>query len=91
LTADEDEEVSFENKKLAVNPSRNSVRNPPFYVSMKIMDKIAHCCLIDGGSRPNVMSNIIMEELGMSCTNENSKNMLAYNNQQKSTIGEIKM
>jgi hypothetical protein len=31
-----------------------------------------------------------MEELGLSCTNENSRNMLAYNNQQQSTIGEIK-
>jgi hypothetical protein len=57
---------------------------------MKIMDKITHCCLIDGGSGPNVMSKIIMEELGLSCTNENSKSMLSYNSQQHATIGEIK-
>jgi hypothetical protein len=31
-----------------------------------------------------------MEELGLSFTNENSKNMLAYNNKQQATIGEIK-
>jgi hypothetical protein len=36
------------------------------------------------------MSKIIMEELGLSCTNENVRSMLSYNNQQKSTIGEIK-
>jgi hypothetical protein len=30
-----------------------------------------------------------MEELGLSCTNENSRSMLSYNNQQQTTIGEI--
>jgi hypothetical protein len=54
------------------------------------MDKIAHCCLIDGGSSPSVISKIIMEELVLSCTNENSRSMLSYNNFQQSTIGEIK-
>lgn len=54
------------------------------------MNKISHCCLIDGGSRPNVMSKIIMEELGLSCTNKNSRNMLAFNKQKQPTIGEIK-
>jgi hypothetical protein len=54
------------------------------------MDRIAHCCLIDGRYGPSVMSKIIMEELGLSCTNENVRSMLCYNNQQKSTIGEIK-
>jgi hypothetical protein len=76
--------------KVVVNNPRSYVKNPPFYVSVKIMDKISHCCLIDGGSGPNVMSNIIMEELGLSCTNENSKSMLSYNSQQQVTIGEIK-
>jgi hypothetical protein len=54
------------------------------------MDKIAHCCLIDGGSGPSVMSKIIMEELGFSCTNENTRSMLSYNSLQQTTIGEIK-
>jgi hypothetical protein len=76
--------------KVGVYNPRSYVKNPPFYVSSKIMDKIAHCCLIDGGSGPNVMSKIIMEELGLSCTNENSKSMLSYNSQQQVTIGEIK-
>jgi hypothetical protein len=31
-----------------------------------------------------------MEELGLSCTNENARSMFSYNNQQQSTIGEIK-
>lgn len=67
-----------------------SPKNPPFYVSMKIMDKISHCCLIDGGSRPNMILKKIMEELGLSCTNDNPRNMLAFNKQRQSTIGEIK-
>jgi hypothetical protein len=54
------------------------------------MDKIAHCFLIDGGSSPSVMSKIIMEELGLSCTNENSRSILSYNSLEKSIIGEIK-
>jgi len=39
---------------------------------------------------PQFMSNIIMEELGLSCTNENSKSMLSYNSKQQPTIIEIK-
>lgn len=58
-----------------------SPKNPPFYISMKIMDKISHYCLIDGGSRPNVISNKIMEELGLSRSNENPRNMLVFNKQ----------
>jgi hypothetical protein len=76
--------------RIGVNNFRNPVKNPPFYISVKIMDRIAHCCLIDGGSGPSVMSKIIMEELGLSCTNENMRSMFSYNNQQQSTIGEIK-
>jgi hypothetical protein len=54
------------------------------------MNKISHCCLIDGGSGPSVMSKIIMEELGLYCTNENAKIMLSYNILQQTTIGDIK-
>jgi hypothetical protein len=72
LSEESNEEELYINKVVVHNP-RSYVKNPPFYVSVKIMDKIAHCCLIDGGSGPNVMSKIIMEELGLSCTNENSK------------------
>jgi hypothetical protein len=54
------------------------------------MDKIVHCCLIDGGSGPSVTSKIIMEEIGLSCTNENATSMLSYKSVQQTTIGEIK-
>jgi hypothetical protein len=33
--------------KLGVNYFRNSVKTPPFYISIKIMNGIAHCCLVD--------------------------------------------
>jgi hypothetical protein len=71
------------------NPT-SYVKNCPLYVSINIVDKISHCCLIDGGSGPNVMSNIIMEDLGLSYTNGNSKSMLSYNSQKQDTIGKIK-
>jgi hypothetical protein len=54
------------------------------------MDKIYHCCLIDGGLGPSVKSKIIMEELGLSCKNENARSILSYNSLQQSTIGKIK-
>jgi hypothetical protein len=76
--------------KISVNNFRNPIKNPLFYISVKIMDKIAHCCLIDGRSGPCVMSKIIMEDLDLSCTNKNSRSMLSYNSLHESTIGEIK-
>jgi hypothetical protein len=76
--------------KVGVHNFRYPVKNPPFDISVKIMDKIDHCCLIDGGSGPSVMSNIILEDLGLSCTNENATSMLSYNSLQQTTIGEIK-
>jgi hypothetical protein len=54
------------------------------------MDKITHYFLIDVSSGPSVMSKIIMEDLGLSCTNENAKSMLSYNSLQKMIMGEIK-
>jgi hypothetical protein len=84
LTKDHDEEESH------VNNFRRYVNYPPFYNSINILDIISHCCLIDVGSCPSVMSNIIMEELGLTCTNKNARSMLSYNNQQQSLNGDIK-
>jgi ribonuclease HI len=87
------EEISEEDysmNKVGVHNFRYPVKNPPFYISVKIMDKITHCCPIDGGSGPSVMLKITMEELGLSCTNENAKSILSYNSPQQTTIGEIK-
>jgi hypothetical protein len=83
------EEDLFVNK-VGVHNFRYPVKKTPFYISIKSMDKIVRCCLIDGGSGPSVMSKIIMEDLGLSCTNENAKSMLSYNSLQQMTIGEIK-
>jgi hypothetical protein len=46
--------------KVGVNNFRYPIKNPHFYISVKIMDKITHCFLIYGSSGPSVMSNIIM-------------------------------
>jgi hypothetical protein len=89
ITANLSEEAKEEDStvnKIGVNNFRHPLKNPPFFIFVKIMDKIAHCFLIDGGSGPSVMSKIIMEELGLSCTNESSRSMLSYNNMQQSTI-----
>jgi len=67
--------------KVGVYITKSYAKNSLLYVSIKIMEKITHYCLIDCRSGPNVMSNIIMKELGLSCTNDNSKRMFSYNSQ----------
>jgi len=83
------EEDSETSEIVGVVFTQSHLKNPMFYVSMKIMENIAHCCHIDGGLCPNSMSKTIMEELGLSCTNENPRNMLDFNKQHQSTIKEI--
>jgi hypothetical protein len=86
------EEVNEEDSsmnKVGVHNFIHPIKIPPFYISVNIMDKIIHCCLINSSSGPSVMSNIIMEELVLSCTNENDRSMLSYNTLQQTTIGEI--
>jgi hypothetical protein len=93
VVANLSEEVNEEDSsvnKVGVHKFRYPIKNPPFYISVKIMDKFAQCCLIDDSSGPSVISKIIMEELGVSCTNENARSMLSYNSLQQMTIGEIK-
>ena len=68
ISEEVDEEDSSVNK-VGVHKFRYLVKNPRFYISVQIMDKIAHCCLIDGGSGPSVMSKTIMEEIGLYFTN----------------------
>jgi hypothetical protein len=85
IVANISKEVSKEDSsvnKVGVHNFRNPIKNPPFYISIKIMDKITHCFLIDGGAVPSVMSKIIMEELGLSCKNENTRSMISYNSLQ---------
>jgi hypothetical protein len=89
LSEEVNEDDSFVNK-VGVHNFRYPLKNHPFYISVKIMDKITHCCLIDGGSGPSLISKIIMEKLGLSCTNENARIILSYNSLQQTTIGEIK-
>ena len=89
LSKEVNEEDSSINK-VGVHKFRYPVKNSPFYISIKIMDKIVHYFLIDGGSGPSVMSKIIMEELGLSFTNENARSMISYDILQQTTIGEIK-
>jgi len=83
------EEQYSEREVNATIPSRPEPKYPPFYVSIKIMWKIAHSCLIDGGSSPNIMSKVIMEQLGLNCTGE-ARNMLTFNKKVQRTIGQIK-
>ena len=83
------EEQYSEREVNAAFLSRLEPKYPPFYVSMKIMGKIVHSYLIDGGSSPNIMSKVIMEKLGLTCTGE-ARNMLTFNKKVQPAIGQIK-
>jgi hypothetical protein len=61
------EEVKEEDSsvnKVGVHSFRHPVKNSTFFIYVKIMEKIVHCCLIDGGLGLSIMSKIIMEDLG---------------------------
>jgi hypothetical protein len=52
VVANFSEEVNEEDSsvnKVGVHNFRYPIKNTPFYISVKVMDKIAHCFLIDGG------------------------------------------
>jgi hypothetical protein len=68
LSKEVGEEDSLVNK-VGVHNFRQPVKKNLFYIYVKIMDNISRYCLIEGGSGPSVISKIIMEELGLSCTN----------------------
>jgi hypothetical protein len=54
LSEEVNEEDSFVNK-VGVHNFRYPIKNPLFYIFVKIMDTISHSCLIDGSSGPSVM------------------------------------
>jgi hypothetical protein len=72
--------------KVGVHNFRYLVKKPPFYIFVKIMDNISHYFLIYGGSGPSVMSKIIMEELGLSCTNKNVTLVLCAHPEIRTTL-----
>lgn len=41
---------------------------PPFYLSLKIHDKLLHNCLLDSGASNNLTLKQVMEELGLEVT-----------------------
>jgi hypothetical protein len=40
----------------------------PFYISLNVHDKFLHNCLMDSGSSHNVITKVVMEELGLEIT-----------------------
>jgi hypothetical protein len=51
---EESKEEDSNVNKIGVNNFRKPIKNPPFYIYVNTIDKIAHCCLIDGGSSLSV-------------------------------------
>jgi len=83
------EDQYYEREVNVASPSRPEPKYPTFYVSMKIMGKIAHSCLIDGGSSANIMSKVIMEQICLTSIDE-ARNMLTFSKKVQPAIGQIK-
>jgi hypothetical protein len=60
-----------ENPTITVGPhiEDGSDASPPFYISLDVHENILHDCLMDSGASHNVMTKVVMEELGMDITN----------------------
>jgi hypothetical protein len=63
-------EVVVTSPKQRHNKSTTKLRGkiPPFYISIENHDIALHNFLVDTGTTNNIMSLVVMEELGMSCT-----------------------
>jgi hypothetical protein len=65
---------------------------PPFYISIENHDVELHNCLVDTRAKNNIMSFLVMESLGMSCTQyyRTGESIYAINLRKVSAYGEIK-
>jgi hypothetical protein len=64
--------ISLQDEKptITVGPhiEDGSDASTPFYIYLNVHEKILHNCLMDSGASHNVMTKVVMEELGMEIT-----------------------
>jgi ribonuclease HI len=63
--------------------------SPPFYTSLNIHDKVLHNCLMDSGASHNLMSKIVMEELGLEVTRA-YHDLYSFDSRRVQCLGVIK-
>jgi len=62
---------------------------PPFYVSLKIHDKVLHNCLLDSSASHNLMPKVVMEELGLQITKP-YHDLFSFDSRNVQCLGVIK-
>ena len=62
--------LQYENPVVTLGPMIKDLKDscPPFYISLKIHDKILHNCLLDSGASHNPMPKAMMDEISLSIT-----------------------
>jgi hypothetical protein len=76
----EREKVVVSSSKQSPSQSTSNLRGKiaPFYISIENHDVGLHNCLVDMGTKNNIMSLKVMEALGMSCTKYYETNESIY-------------
>jgi hypothetical protein len=84
--------LPIQNRARALSIAKLSGKILPFYISIENHDVALHNCLVDIGTTNNIMPLVVMEELGMSCTNyyETGETIYAIDSRKVSYYGEIK-
>jgi hypothetical protein len=87
-------EVVVMSPKQSQNTSKIKLRGkiPPFYISIENHDVALHNCLVDTDAKNNIMSLVVMEALGTSCTKyyEIGESIYAIDSRKVLAYGEIK-
>jgi hypothetical protein len=63
--------------------------SPPFYTSLNIHDKVLHNCSMDSGESYNLMSKIVMDELGLDVT-KTYHDLYSFDSRKVKCLGAIK-
>jgi hypothetical protein len=62
---------------------------PPFFTSLNIHDKVLHNCLMDSRASHNLMTKIVMEELGLEVT-RTYHDLYSFDSRRVKCLGVIK-
>ena len=83
--------IEDENPTITIGPhiEDRSDASPPFYISLKIHEKILHNYLMDSGASHNVMPKVVMDELGLDIT-KTYLDLYSFDSRKVKCLGVIK-
>jgi hypothetical protein len=67
----------------------NDDSSPPFYISLKVHDKLLHNFLLDSGASHNLMPKVFMDELGLEITKPYN-DLYSFDSKRVKCLGVVK-